>query len=129
MQKLYDFYYLVFYFWFRFDLFTKSRENKALKAVAAFTVVQAWLLFGVYWWSEILLGLPSISKSAFLAMFVVLFTGNVMIMRRGEWETFERRFALRSRRARLAWLAVAGGASVVAFAVPLSAGIVARSGH
>jgi hypothetical protein len=50
-----------------------------------------------------------------------------VILRRREWEEFERRFFLYSARAQWAWLAVAGGAYIAAFALVLSAGIVARS--
>ncbi len=127
MGRLRDSYFLLFYFWFRFDLLTKSRENKALKALVAVTIVQVWLLFGSYWWGEILFGLPALRAEAFLAMYAALSVGNYMILRRRGWEEFERRFAQYSPRARRWWMAIAGAASIAAFALLLSASIVARS--
>jgi hypothetical protein len=52
MGALRDVYFVLFYFWFRFDLFTKTRENRALKALAAVSVVQGCVLFGSYWWGR-----------------------------------------------------------------------------
>lgn len=127
MGKLRDFYFLLFYFWFRFDLLTKSRENKAFKALAAVTVVQVWLLFGSYWWGVILLGIPSPRVEAFLAVVAALFVGNYGILRRRGWEDFEERFARYSPRARQGWMAIAAATSIVAFALLVSAATVARS--
>ncbi len=127
MRRLRDFYFLLFYFWFRFDLLTKSRENKALAALVAVTIVQLWLLFGSYWWGEILLGLPSLRVEEFIAAYAALFIGNHVILRRRGWEEFERRFVQYSPRARRGRMAIAAAASIAAFAVLMSAGIVARS--
>jgi TRAP-type C4-dicarboxylate transport system permease large subunit len=127
MARLRDFYFLLFYFWVRLDLFTKTRENKALKALVAVALVQLWLLLGSYMWGQILLGFPSPPAEAFFAVVAALFVGNYAILRRRGWEEFERRFVLYSRRARWAWMAVAGGANIAAFALLLSAAIVARS--
>jgi hypothetical protein len=127
MTTFSDFYFLLFYFWFRLDLFTKTRENKALKALVAVALVQIWLLLGSYMWGEILLGFPSPPVEAFLATAATLFVGNYVILRRRGWEAFERRFVLLPIRTRRAWMAIAATANIVAFVVLLSAGLVARS--
>lgn len=127
MVRARDYYFLLFYFWFRLDLFTKRREDRALKALGAVTVVQVWLVVGSYMWGEILVALPSPPVAVFLGMFVGLFVANYFIMRSGGWEDFERRFALYSARARRGRMAIAAATSLAALAILVSGAAVKRS--
>src|SRR5512138_2687619 len=128
MRTFSDFYFLLFYFWFRSDLLTKRRENKALKALGAITVIQGWVVLGGYWWAEMLLRLPSPPRSVFFMAAVALFAVNWAILQRGHWEQFENRFVQMPPRARQGWMAVAAATSIAAFALLFSAAVVSRSG-
>lgn len=129
MSTTSDFYYAVFYFWFRIDLLTRRREDRALKALGAVTVVQVWLVVGGWWWSELLMGRAWSSFGVSALAIVALFAANYAVLRRGGWEDFEKRFLQMSARVRTAWMLFAGGVSIAALALLLSAAVFARRAH
>lgn len=127
MGRLRDFYFLLFYFWFRLDHFSKKREHKALKAVGTMSFFHALLLLGCYRWGEFLIGLPSPRLEELLAVAAAVFIGNHVMLRRRGWEEFERKFVLLPADVQQTWMAVAGATNIAAVALLVSAPSVVRS--
>jgi len=128
MKALGKIYYAVFCFWYRFDLLTKRRESRYWKAVIAVTVVQLWVIIGLYIWVEILFGAPPPPLPAAFVLVWVVASVNHSVLREGRWEQQEKEFdtrpATRSRR-----MAVGAAASLAAFLfLLLSAGVLRSSG-
>ncbi len=126
MKVLRAWYWALFIFWFRFDLFTKRRENRFWKAVVAMSVVQLWVIGGVYILIEILgkVSPPGIVPG--VVLYFALTIVNTRVLRRAGWEHFDATFDSYLPRARTTFFAVGALTTAGAFAFVLIAGIVLR---
>ena len=121
-------YYHLFLFWYRFDLFTKNAENRLWKGVGAVTIVEVWLVGGVYACAGIVAQAALPVPPLLFALFVwILADVNHRILRRGGWRDLERRLDEYPPRKRAARLAVGAGITAVAFGFVLIAGMVLRA--
>jgi hypothetical protein len=129
MNRIKDFYYLLFLFWVRADLLTTSREDRALKAQLAIVISQAWVLVGGFTWARILLGIELPPVQVYIAAVVALFVVNGAILKRGGWEAFDARFSHRTPKVQRGLLVLAGAVHLAALAFLLGAVVSIRSGN
>ncbi len=129
MPAVTRFYYLLFCFWFRADLLTRKRENRFWKAVGAVTLIELWVIVGLYIWAEILLRLPVPPLVVFLVFVFILFRVNYAVLRRGGWEDVEKKLDTYSPAKRRACMAVAAVTSLLAFLFLFVAASELRSGR
>lgn len=118
---------VLFSFWFRFDLFTKQRSNRAFKACAAIALVEVWLAGGTYAWAEVLLSVGPPPREVLLGVPVAIVGLNANAMRRGNWEEWDGRFNALSRVAQRRCMWAGAAITAAAFGWMLTGVSVLRS--
>ncbi len=126
MTVLKAWYWALFIFWFRFDLFTKRRKNRFWKAVIAVSLVQLWVILGIYIWVEIIGKVRPPPMIPSLLGVAALMTLNQRMLR-VEWDDFDRAFDTYPRSKRRVYFAIGAATTAAAFGFLLVSGIVLRS--